>query len=707
MNKSLQLLFKELNDHTTNFFEFSKIFLAYLLSPSKKMGDNIMTSSGYDGNSIETGKLHYLLTRVTSIVFETYQKDLELTNQRLSSGNRVTSSSSASSPTGLTVTQSYSILVKGYEKTSLPLTSTAYLMQVEDPKQTRWIVKKTWSDFEAFHDLLIKELAVYLAGTSASSSAMLRFPSKDKRPSQYQQFLNPNDYHDATISLLNPYCEQLAACIFQYQYYPKIQKIIAQFLDTKYLINPVALLPSSNPSNALMIPNGAGSSLLNSNPSQLVYAESIPNIFVVIKQQYQNHLLQSNNSAAVTFNTTSSPSTSRFSTSAILGTIMNRKPSITADSKSDSKENESNEIIMQGQGLYNIFEEFTSKEWSIFQRIWGPEFGLKIINAYSLLQRIATILGWTLEINHFFISMFGNTLSFSKLPLHDIITTQKELIQQFMTLSNELYTFICKINEENSYKFHKNLQMTENELQRLIYHGNKIINIIQIIEKDHLDYDAQMKRLKDCHERFQPFLYRIGNSLLSIQNELQLNIPNYTFNDKNLISSDMKPMLLMNSSLAPADEKEMSQMKDFSDVEVVEEILHGRRGRSTSGGHTGVESKQNGEEKESNAIGGGERLRKNQIKKNVEEDQIESNPAYAIFSRSSSETIRPAIDHPNPLVTESDTPVFTAESKKESDRKKDQSKAGRTRSEDVDEELKRMNVQFVRNEESSAVCVIM
>jgi len=40
-NKSLQQLFKELNDNTTNAFEFGKSFLAYLLSTNKKAGADL------------------------------------------------------------------------------------------------------------------------------------------------------------------------------------------------------------------------------------------------------------------------------------------------------------------------------------------------------------------------------------------------------------------------------------------------------------------------------------------------------------------------------------------------------------------------------------------------------------------------------------------------------------------------------------------
>ena len=40
-NKSLQQLFKDLNDNTTNAFEFGKNFLAYLLTTTKKAGADL------------------------------------------------------------------------------------------------------------------------------------------------------------------------------------------------------------------------------------------------------------------------------------------------------------------------------------------------------------------------------------------------------------------------------------------------------------------------------------------------------------------------------------------------------------------------------------------------------------------------------------------------------------------------------------------
>jgi hypothetical protein len=163
-----------------------------------------------------------------------------------------------------------------------------------------------------------------------------------------------------------------------------------------------------------------------------------------------------------------------------------------------------------------------SKSMILFRKTWGIEWVIKIFEAYSHLQRMATVLGWTLEINHFFVSMFGNTLAFSKLPLKDILATQKDIMNNFLAIANDIYKFACDVNCEQQYKWHKNLQMTENELFRVRFHIEKCVGIISVIETEHLDYEAQVRRLRDVTARFQPLMNRIDCNLSSIQEELGL-----------------------------------------------------------------------------------------------------------------------------------------------------------------------------------------
>lgn len=83
-NKSLQSFFKDLNDHTTNAFEFGKQFLAFLLHSNKKINGNILSDVSFDGRTYETGKLHNLLESATSVVLESYVADMGITHERLS-----------------------------------------------------------------------------------------------------------------------------------------------------------------------------------------------------------------------------------------------------------------------------------------------------------------------------------------------------------------------------------------------------------------------------------------------------------------------------------------------------------------------------------------------------------------------------------------------------------------------------------------------
>jgi len=206
---------------------------------------------------------------------------------------------------------------------------------------------------------------------------------------------------------------------------------------------------------------------------------------------------------------------------------------------------------------------------------------------------MATILGWTLEINHFFVSMFGNTLAFSKLPLKDILSTQKDIMNNFLTIANDIYKFACKLNCDQQYKWHKNLQMTENELIRLRFHIEKSISIINSIESDHLDYEAQMRRLRDVTARFQPLMNRIDCNLIGIQQELGLPSPSTvasamltsspSTNPQSLIANEGNDMLvitegggMMPKKVKPSSVKHLTNNADSkSDIVVLLEGFEG------------------------------------------------------------------------------------------------------------------------------------
>lgn len=100
-----------------------------------------------------------------------------------------------------------------------------------------------------------------------------------------------------------------------------------------------------------------------------------------------------------------------------------------------------------------------SRNMQVFRQTWGADYVSKILDAHALLQRMATILGWTLEINHFFVSMFGNTLAFSKLPLKDMLGTQKNIMSRLLLVLTDIFNYACELNGQQGYKWHRNLQV--------------------------------------------------------------------------------------------------------------------------------------------------------------------------------------------------------------------------------------------------------
>ena len=148
---------------------------------------------------------------------------------------------------------------------------------------------------------------------------------------------------------------------------PEIKKIISKFLETRELI-----IPSSD---------------------SLVHAENIPNTFIALKSEFRQQLMAVPRAGSAT-NNLQGRNDDEYTA----------PPVASANSKA------------KDTGM--------SKDMALLRQSWGVEWVIKILDAYSLLQRMATVLAWTLEINHFFLSMFGNTLAFSKLPLKDIVLFQ-------------------------------------------------------------------------------------------------------------------------------------------------------------------------------------------------------------------------------------------------------------------------------------------
>ena len=217
-----------------------------------------------------------------------------------------------------------------------------------------------------------------------------------------------------------------------------------------------------------------------------------------------------------------------------------------------------------------------NKDLLTFQKTWGVEWVAKILDAYSMLQRMSTILSWTLELNHFFLSMFGNTLAFSKLPLKDIIIALKDIFTAFLSTCTSLFSHACQLNAEQQYKWHKNLQAAENYLAMLKHHVEVAVNIINRIETEHLDYEMQMRRLMDVASRFDPFMERVNRALPQIQEELGLPVHKTAItghDDKLRIDyKDQKLKLLEDAKVQYDDEDKFNESIGSEDGDDFEDI---------------------------------------------------------------------------------------------------------------------------------------
>lgn len=141
-NKSLQTLFKDLNDHTTNAFEYGKNFLAYLLTATKKAGADLTSSNRFDGDTYETGRLHRLLERNTDPVMKMYVADIR------ESDRRIEAAATPQGPAGLlTPAQEapsfYKIIVLKIEDGGLFGPAT-FVFSVTDPKANTWVLRKKY-----------------------------------------------------------------------------------------------------------------------------------------------------------------------------------------------------------------------------------------------------------------------------------------------------------------------------------------------------------------------------------------------------------------------------------------------------------------------------------------------------------------------------------------------------------------------------------
>lgn len=234
--------------------------------------------------------------------------------------------------------------------------------------------------------------------------------------------------------------------------------------------------------------------LISSQTNAIMNSENIPNTFVSLKIDFMSMIVDP------TYTATLIPSIMHASPSTL------SMKSLTSFSTSSPDVDSRDRMLMEAR------------------KVWGVEWTIKIFESYALLHRLATLLSWTLEINQFFVSMFGNTLAFSRLPLRELLFTLREILVNFSKSAEELYSHSCQLNAEEQYKFHKNLHAAEAQLQLVRHHTEKALQIILRIEADHLDLSVQKRRLNEVASRFLPLLNRVDNALPQIRKELGMSV---------------------------------------------------------------------------------------------------------------------------------------------------------------------------------------
>jgi hypothetical protein len=505
-NKSLQLMFKELNDHTMNTFEYGKNFLAFLVANSQKVGaDYLSSSSALDGSSIEKGKLHYMLLSVSEPIFTSYVTDMRDTEERQrtavanaqgqlqgvnaieSAGGGYEAANAAALQAGCnslqTVTSGYRIEIESFSNGTF---TTTFNVLVTDPDGHTWTIQKTTTDFKNLHQSM-QPYVDYLQPSNSASSATITLPIKP-----------------ATQGDLKNYAEGLCDYLLQLlslatRMAPDAQRLLALFLQTRELVLP---------------------------RHTLVLGEKLSNIFIDLKETFKQFLVQTGpgdtgfarkgaDSKQLTDNDFKQDGTVSSAASRNSCSISNMMSSLVGNSNSSN--------VTAGGRRDNDNPSF-AKDFTQLRTLWGITWTQNLFDAYAYLQRMCVLLSWTLELNYFFISMFGNMITFSNLPLREILATQREILQNFLTTCDKLVNTAYERNEQENYKFHKNLQLAENSLRLCKHHGNLTIGIITTIENEHLDYTTQLSRLQDVKSRFTPFMNRVYGSIESIQSELGLSV---------------------------------------------------------------------------------------------------------------------------------------------------------------------------------------
>jgi hypothetical protein len=405
-NKSMQRLFKELNDHGTNTLEFGKNFLAFLLFANKKAGADLPSKVRFQGKSIESGKLLRLLEETASM------RSVHRGAGGDDGGNQITNGASSGSAGGGVLaavegTGRYQVNIRppagsrkkkddeadedkgggGMFRTKL------FEVAVTDPQGNRLqMVHKSFAEFEALakkveaverematsngfewgEEVREKEEKEQEEGKEEEEEGKEEEEEEGKEQGEEQQGESSAQLDE---DQQRQFMCHLRSCLPSKARLRVSNKQLGERSVALQSLLAVSLgcLPIATEETAGLLAGFLETVSLALPATAMLPAEEEPNVFMRMRQQF----LHGSNS-------------------------------------------EGQRLAKDGHAVVHFQQP---KELAEFEGVWGTAATALVFESHALLQRLATLLAWTYEINSLFLAMFGNTLAFSQLPLRELVRT--------------------------------------------------------------------------------------------------------------------------------------------------------------------------------------------------------------------------------------------------------------------------------------------
>jgi hypothetical protein len=425
-NKSMQRLFKELNDHATNTLEFGKNFLAFLLYSNKKAGADLPSKVRYEGKTIGTGKLLRLLEETASMRSVHRGSGSDDDNQKSLMSGDPSGPADGVACMAVAGTGRYQVSVRPPPSRKRPnsveddvgssggvFRAKLFEVAVMDPRGNRLqVIGKSFVEFET----LVKKIEVAERDAAALSGFnwkaekvaaaeeeeevvveeedMKGQEGKQEEEEEQEQEQEQEEQQEEEAEVQpdeawqrQQLCQLLSRLPSKARLRVSDKQLVERSVALRSLLSvALSCLPVASEATAGLLACFFGAVSLALPATAMLPAEEEPNVFMRMRQQFLH------------------------------GSSSEGCP--PAPSGSSGAKDGRNAVVHFQQ----------PKELAEFEGVWGTAATALVFEAHALLQRLATLLAWTYEINTLFLAMFGNTLAFSQLPLRDLVRGRQHIL---------------------------------------------------------------------------------------------------------------------------------------------------------------------------------------------------------------------------------------------------------------------------------------